>query len=448
MKHPPIEKEAAAIIESMRHWRHLLTGKYFKLITDQKSVVFMLDKNVRSKIKNDKIYRWRVELSCYTFDIIYRKGVENIAADAISRIHCLSQSSVTLKSIHDSLCDPGVTRMTAFVRNQNLPYSVEDIRSMIKQCDVSQRCKPNFHKPQQDNIIKAMKPFKRLNIDFKGPIPSATKNIYMLTIIDEYSRFPFVYPCENTNTDTVIACLLQLFSLFGMPHYIHSDRGYSFMSREPKDYLSSKGIATGRMTPYNPQCNGQTERYNGIIMNTIKLGLQSKQLPIKYWEIMLPDALHLIRSLINTTTNETPHERLFNYQRKSTSGSSIPSWLSNPGKVLLKKFVRNSKYDQSILEVDLIDANPQFAHIQYPDGRESTVSIKHLAPLTPRNPDGPRGIISVEQPLHQDQGDVNTLDPPSDIKQEPESSVEQPICEIQPLRRSTRVKRSPQILDL
>ena len=117
LKHPPTEKEAAAIIESICHWRHLLTGKYFKLITDQKSVVFMLDKNVRSKIKNDKIYRWRVELSCYTFDIIYRKGVENIAADAISRIHCSSQSSVTLKSIHDSLCHPGVTRMTAFLRN-------------------------------------------------------------------------------------------------------------------------------------------------------------------------------------------------------------------------------------------------------------------------------------------------------------------------------------------
>ena len=183
-------------------------------------------------------------------------------------------------------------------------------------------------------------------------------------------------------------------------------------------------------------------------MNTIKLGLQSKQLPIKYWEIRLPDALHSIRSLINTTTNETPHERLFNYQRKSTSGSSIPSWLSNPGKVLLKKFVQNSKYDQSVLEVDLIDANPQFAHIQYPDRRESTVSIKHLVPLTPRNLDGPRSIILLNNPFTKTKEKLTLLIHPSDIKQEPESSVEQPICEIQPLRRSTRVKRSPQILDL
>lgn len=79
LRHPPVEKEASAIIESIRHWRHLLTGKHFKLITDQKSVSFMFDQNTKSKIKNDKIYRWHLELSCYSFDIVYRKGIENVA---------------------------------------------------------------------------------------------------------------------------------------------------------------------------------------------------------------------------------------------------------------------------------------------------------------------------------------------------------------------------------
>ena len=32
-------------------------------------------------------------------------------------------------------------------------------------------------------------------------------------------------------------------------------------------------------------------------------------------------------------------------------------------------------------EVNLLEANPQYAHVQFPDGREDTVSIKHLAPL-------------------------------------------------------------------
>ena len=74
--------------------------------------------------------------------------------------------------------------------------------------------------------------------------------------------------------------------------------------------------------------------------------------------IVLPVALHSIRSLINIVTNETPHERLFNYQRKSATGYSVPTWLSEPGKVLLKRFVKNSKYDPDVIEVEHLEANP------------------------------------------------------------------------------------------
>jgi len=46
----------------------------------------------------------------------------------------------------------------------------------------------------------------------------------MLTVVDEYSRFPFAFPCRSTDAETVIFCLNQLFTLFGMPAYIHSER--------------------------------------------------------------------------------------------------------------------------------------------------------------------------------------------------------------------------------
>ena len=230
-------------------------------------------------------------------------------------------------------------RMTAFVRSRNLPFSVEDVRLITKNCRVCCECKPSYHKPEQAHLIKATQPFERLNLDFKGPLPSETRNTFMLTIIDEYSRFPFVFPCPDVSTNTVEKCLTQLFSVFGMPKYVHSDRGSSFMSTELKQYLRNNGIAASRTTPYNPQCNGQTERYNGIIMKTIELALRTRQLPTKLWERVIPDALHSIRSLISTTTNETPHERLFSYQRRSTTGYSVPFWLSQPGPVLLKRHV-------------------------------------------------------------------------------------------------------------
>ena len=36
--YPSVEKEAHAIIETVRHWKHYLSGRHFKIITDQKSV--------------------------------------------------------------------------------------------------------------------------------------------------------------------------------------------------------------------------------------------------------------------------------------------------------------------------------------------------------------------------------------------------------------------------
>ena len=98
--------------------------------------------------------------------------------------------------------------------------------------------------------------------------------------------------------------------------------------------------------------------------------------------MVLPDALHSIRSLLSTATNCTPHERLFNFQRKSTAGNSFPSWLAHPGPVYVKKHVRGSKYEPLVEEAELIEANPEYAFIRLKSGHETTVSLRDLAPCT------------------------------------------------------------------
>ena len=71
-----------------------------------------------------------------------------------------------------------------------------------------------------------------INSLLKGPLPSASKNKYLLTVIDEYTRFPDAIPCPNISTEVVIKCLEAIFLLGGMPDFIHSDCGPSFMSVE------------------------------------------------------------------------------------------------------------------------------------------------------------------------------------------------------------------------
>ncbi|MGL4482017.1 MAG: RNase H-like domain-containing protein, partial [Lactococcus garvieae] len=203
--HSAIEKEAYAVVEALRKWRHYLIGRHFTIVTDQKSVAFMYNRKHKGKVKNDKIQRWRIELSCFQFDIVYRPGQKNVAPDAFSRFCSgMKHGIVHLEELHASLCHPGITRMMHFIRAKNLPYSLEEVKSLISRCKVCAELKPTFYNPQTNNLIKATQPFERLSIDFKGPIPSHSSNKYLLTIIDEFSRFPFAYPCSDMSTSTVI----------------------------------------------------------------------------------------------------------------------------------------------------------------------------------------------------------------------------------------------------
>ena len=325
LKHPSIEKEAQAIIEAVRHWKHYLTGKHFTLRTDQKSVSFMFDQKHKGKIKNDKILRWRIELSCYSFDIVYKPGWDNIPPDALSRISCALPNDESLRQLHDALCHPGVTRLAHFIRVRNLPYSIADIKQVVSTCQICCKCKTQFYQPEPGRLVKATQSFEKLNIDFKGPLPSNNQNEYFLTVADEYSRFPFVFPCRDLSTESVVKALTSLFTVCCMPAFIHSDRGASSMSCELREFLTSKGVSTSRTTPYNPTGNGRVERYNGVIWKGISLSVRSKGLPLVYWQEVLPDALHSVRSLLCTATTCTPHERLFGRVWRSTTGNSLPS---------------------------------------------------------------------------------------------------------------------------
>ena len=46
----------------------------------------------------------------------------------------------------------------------------------------------------------------------------------------------------------------------------------------------------------------------------------------------------------------------------------------------IKWQVRTSKMDPLVNELELLQTNPHYAHVRYPDGRDMTVATKHLAP--------------------------------------------------------------------
>lgn len=423
--HSSMEREACAIVEAIRKWRHFLLGKHFIVVTDQQAVRYMFDGKNKGKIKNEKILRWRLELSCFSFDISYRDGKKNVVADALSRVpfSCVAASTDDdLARLHDVLCHPGVTRLWHVVRARNLPFSLDDVKTTIRRCKTCSEVKPNFVK-FQGTLIKATRPFERLNVDYKGPLPTSSKNRYLFVVIDEFSRFPFAFPTKDTSTESTLQCLFTLFSVCGLPDIIHSDRGSAFTSGDYQRALHERGVATNYSSPYNPKGNGQVERYNGVLWRNIRLALHARKLPTESWEMVLPDALHSMRSLLCTSTNVTPHERFFTFPRKATYGKSMPSWLLTSQSALLKKAVVQSKYDPITEAVELVHTNPEYARVRHANGNESTVSLRRLAPMAEEEESG----LSSE-----DNGDEGSL-----------SAQEEPA---QP-RRSSRVRNPPQRFD-
>ena len=151
--YPTVEKEAMSIVEAIRNWSHFLRRKKFKLITDQKAVAYMFDNFKKSKIKIVKIQNWRLELSEYRFDVEYRPGRLNSAADALTRntkakicgqISSISIKDNLLEKLHKEMGCPGITRLFHQVKIRNLPYSLADVTKVCKPCLSCSELKPKF----------------------------------------------------------------------------------------------------------------------------------------------------------------------------------------------------------------------------------------------------------------------------------------------------------------
>ena len=115
------------------------------------------------------------------------------------------------------------------------------------------------------------------------------------------------------------------------------------------------------------------------------MALHSEGLDISDWELVLPTVMHSLRTLLCTSTNETPHERMMKFRRRSSLGCSLPSWILDKGKVLVKRHVKQSKYDPSCDEAEIVSVNPTHARVRFANGREGPVSLKHLAPMPQSN---------------------------------------------------------------
>lgn len=75
------EKEALAILEALKKWRHYFVGNRLLIRTDQKSLKFITDQKVSKGVQHKLL----LKLLEFNYKIEYKKGKDNRDADALSR---------------------------------------------------------------------------------------------------------------------------------------------------------------------------------------------------------------------------------------------------------------------------------------------------------------------------------------------------------------------------
>lgn len=90
----PMERVFLAIIKCLTSLKTLIFNHKIKIITDNKNLLF------DSKDGTSKVQSWKMTLSEYDYELSYRKGSENIAADIISKINTIKPALEPQKEMH------------------------------------------------------------------------------------------------------------------------------------------------------------------------------------------------------------------------------------------------------------------------------------------------------------------------------------------------------------
>nr|GEZ86868.1 reverse transcriptase domain-containing protein [Tanacetum cinerariifolium] len=142
---------------------------------------------------------------------------------------------------------------------------------LVKHCDSCQRQgKISQRDEMPQNSIQVCEIFDVWGIEFMGPFPSSKGNKYILVAVDYLSKWVKAKALPTNDARVVVKILKSLFSRFGTPKAIISDRGTHFCNDQFARVMSKYGVTHRLSTAYHPQTSGQVEVTNRGLKRILK----------------------------------------------------------------------------------------------------------------------------------------------------------------------------------
>ncbi|GJU21158.1 reverse transcriptase domain-containing protein [Tanacetum coccineum] len=142
-------------------------------------------------------------------------------------------------------------------------------------------------------------PITLWGIDFMGPFPSSRGNKYILVAVDYLSKWVEAKALPTNDARVVCKFLKTLFSRFGAPRAIISDRGTHFCNDQFSKVMLKYGVTHRLSTAYHPQTSGQVEVSNRGLKRILERTIGENRAS---WSDKLDDALWAFRTALYTKT--------------------------------------------------------------------------------------------------------------------------------------------------
>lgn len=206
----------------------------------------------------------------------------------------------------------GIKRTYAKVANRYYWRGMyDDIVAWVNAClDCAMRKMTPNSAAGELNTITVSRPFEIVGADILGPLPRTIKgNRYILVFTDHFTKWIEASAIPKQDATTIAECFIEdIQCRHGTPQKLLTDRGKAFIGNVMQEVTRLLGTKKINTSPYRPQTNGLTERFNKTLVEMLSMYVSSHQ---KDWDTYLPYVLYAYRTSVHATTGETPFYLLY-----------------------------------------------------------------------------------------------------------------------------------------